>query len=67
MITFQFNPFDVEQDSRSFYHSVEIGFPEGQDDDINNIVDKFKVFLLALGYAPSTIEERLYPIDGEGD
>jgi len=56
MVTFKFSTDDIPEYSESFT-DFELSFPESQDDNVSEMANKFKKFLLAIGYQKESIDE----------
>ena len=59
MITFKFNTDDIDEEIREAFTDFEISFPNSEDDNVSEMANKFKKFLLSLGYLEESINEYI--------
>lgn len=57
MLRFQFDTYDLPEEAKEFYHSISLEFERGHEMDIQEMVDRFKSFLMAMTFVPGSIEK----------
>jgi len=50
MITFRFSTEDLPKEQKKYYHNTELTYAGGCDDCIDDMIEKFEDFLIAMGY-----------------
>lgn len=59
MIRFEYNTHDMDMDVDSLDNSVKLEW-SGEEEDIEDIIKKFKYFLLAKSYPPFLVNRCQY-------
>ncbi len=50
MITFKFSTEDLHKEQKKYYHNTELTYEGGCDACIEEMIEKFEDFLIAMGY-----------------